>query len=819
MAFLKQQRMIGLALTALMAGTGLTGLRADEPAVSGTGVIGTRMVDLDGQIHQLGQGTRVRPVAIVLLDTGCPIARRYAPELNEFSQKCQEQGVEFYAMLSDPLLTRLEAVQFRDEFQLQYPVLWDSAGDLALRLQPTHFPECFVISQRDELMYRGRIDNRFAGIGKLRGQVTQFELRDAVAAVADGQVPDVRFGEPVGCLFEAWDSQPPEQVDFNRHIAPIVYANCTVCHRQGSVAPFALENFEQTRRRADMLAYTTSEKVMPPWSAEPGFGHFLQERFLSGRQIALFSRWAETGRAEGDADNQLPLPEFPTGDWELGQPDIELVMEEPYEVPATGDDIYRYFVVSNPFPEDVLVTAMDFQPGDPAVVHHMNSFVDLAGRARTLDAGDDEPGFSVFGTGSFMEYDGGGESGYALGGWVPGMGPYRIREGCAVYIPAGGEIVIEIHYHLSGKTTKDQSRLALYLSRTPVDNYLDGTVMGTQNIDIDPGDAEYERYFMMEVPTAIDLIDVLPHMHYLGRSARVTATLPDGREVPIVNVDNWDFRWQSIYTLREPLRLPAGSRIEAWFRFDNSADNPANPSETPGRVRWGWGTTDEMAEVWLTHVTVDADESSAVYAAAMKSWLRSGSPDSRQPLDVDATLRELRSRSPWTEEGEALLLSIIGATNSDSIVESLKTALNKRPNDGRLLVAQATILAALSEFAQDEQEILRLLTAADGALDRAIEVDEYDWDAWMTRAAIYADSQEPALEDEAVEIFQQLLDGQEQFPMEPHYYRGYAELAELQAERGKNQSARRALTRGLKAFPRHPQLSQLLKQLDETDVR
>lgn len=818
MSVLKREAVVGLTV-ALLVCAGFRAGRADDSVTAKTGVIGTRVVDLDGRIHRLGVDDRVRPVAIVLLDTGCPIARRYAPELNAFAEECQQQGVEFYAMLSDPLLTRADAVTFRDEFQLQYPVLWDSAGDLALRLKPTHFPECFVISEGDELLYRGRIDNRFAGIGKLRGRVTKFELKDAVAAAGRGQVPQVRFTKPTGCLFESWDTELPEQVDFNRHIAPIVYANCTVCHREGSVAPFTLENFEQTRRRADMMAFTVGEKVMPPWSAEPGFGHFLQERFLSDRQIGLLSAWAESGRAEGEADNRLPLPEFPTGDWELGEPDIELVMEEPYEVPATGDDIYRYFVISNPLEEDLLVSAMDFQPGDATVVHHMNSFVDLAGRARAMDAKDAEPGFSVFGTGSFMEYDGGGEAGYALGGWVPGMGAYRVQEGCAVYIPAGGEIVVEIHYHLSGKATTDQSRLALYLTQDPVDKYLDGTVMGTQSIDIEPGDAAYERYVMMEIPSAIDLIDVLPHMHYLGKSARVVATLPDGRQEPVVNVTDWDFRWQSIYTLREPLRLPAGSRLEAWFTFDNSADNPANPADQPGRVRWGWETGDEMAEIWLAYVPVNPEESAAVYAEAMKSWYRSGTPESRDPLDVSDTVDRLQRQSLWTEDGESLLFSIVTATNSDSIVRAVKSAVKQQPDSGRLLVAHAAILAGLSEVASDEAELVQLMTSADSLLDRAIEIDPYDWDAWMTRATVYAASEEKELEDEAIRIWNQMLDSQEQVSAESHCYRAYEELGRLHAERGNSRQAQRVVKRGLKYFPQHPELSALMAELTETALR
>ena len=204
MPLIKKRSAAPFAAVILLACAAVNSVAAGDVSSVHEEVIGTRVVDLDGRIHRPGMTDGLRPVAIVLLDSGCPIARRYAPELNALFRQCSDQGVEFYGMLSDPLLTREEAVKFRDEFRLEYPIIWDSAGDLAIRLKPSHFPECFVISPRDEIIYRGRIDNRFAAVGKLRGQVTEFELRDAIAAAAAGTVPEVRFAKPVGCLFESW---------------------------------------------------------------------------------------------------------------------------------------------------------------------------------------------------------------------------------------------------------------------------------------------------------------------------------------------------------------------------------------------------------------------------------------------------------------------------------------------------------------------------------------------------------------------------------------------------------------------------------------
>ncbi|MEM7455650.1 MAG: redoxin domain-containing protein [Planctomycetota bacterium] len=227
---------IALLLTIFLTGNVTATENAQDNATS---VIGTRVVDLDGRILCPGiNDGELKPVVIVLLDIGCPIARRYSPELNEYSQRADELGVELYGLLSDPVLSLSDAIEFRDSFELEFPVIWDSNGDLALRLAPTKFPECFVIAPSGEVVYRGRIDNRFEAPGKLRQNVTAHELRDAMTAVAEGRLPEVSYEPPVGCIFEGWTDSIPDEPDFNRHIAPIIYANCTSCHRDGEVAPF-----------------------------------------------------------------------------------------------------------------------------------------------------------------------------------------------------------------------------------------------------------------------------------------------------------------------------------------------------------------------------------------------------------------------------------------------------------------------------------------------------------------------------------------------------------------------------------------------------
>ena len=194
-------------------------------------------------------------------------------------------------------------------------------------------------------------------------------------------------------------------------------------------------------------------------------------------------------------------------------------------------------------------------------------------------------------------------------------------------LEAGGDFVLEIHYHLTGKATTDQSALALYFADEPVERYTQGLVIGTENIDIEPGNEDYWRHVYMEVPADMDVIDVSPHMHYIGKSVEVVATLPNGSEEALIRIDDWDFRWQGAYFYRQPVHLPAGSRIDAYFRFDNSAENPFNPSSPPIRVKEGWRTTDEMCLFYFTVVPEDEKDTDDIYRAMYASFTRSGAPE------------------------------------------------------------------------------------------------------------------------------------------------------------------------------------------------
>lgn len=591
------------------------------------GVLGTRVLSIDGQILRIGGASASQTSVVVFLDPACPIASRYAPELNEHFDQARRAGLDFHAVISDPLVTPREARAFRDQAELRYPIIHDATGGLAKALMPTVVPEAFVIDVDDRVVYRGRIDDRFVAIGRVRQHVTSHDLRDAIAAAATGKSITPSRTTPIGCVFEAWKDELPTAVTYTRHVQPILEANCVTCHRPGGAGPFSLDTFELAKRRARMIGVVTEDRRMPPWPADPHIQRFRDQRTLTERDIALLSAWAANGMPRGDEADALPRTHHPQG-WSLGEPDAVVMMEEPYELPATGPDQYRRFVIPSPFKNATTIVAFDFQPGDPQVVHHVNIFHDTTGQARRRDLADAGPGYDAFGNQDGIDNATAWEiDGTPVGGWAPGSPGYQLPDGIGMYLEAGGDIVVEIHYHLSGKATSDQSRIAFYTAKSPVQRYADGFVMGSFDVDIPAGESDYVRHIYMDVPADMQLIDLFPHMHFLGTEMWAEATTPTGEKIPLIRIRDWDFRWQAVYQFPNPVHIPRGSRIDAWFRYDNSAGNPDNPASPPVDVSWGWQSGDEMLEIWATTVYTNASDSAALNAAAFASFYRGADPD------------------------------------------------------------------------------------------------------------------------------------------------------------------------------------------------
>lgn len=596
-----------------------------------------RWLDLEGKLHVLGESPSVRAIAFVFLSTECPIARKYAPELNRiYRTVANDARVEFYGVLSDASITRKKGAEFAREYGVEFPVLFDASGELADVFQPTHVPEAFVLNGERKLVYRGRIDDVYREIGRRQLAATTHDLRDALAATVDGRPVATPRTTPVGCLFE----HPPLQkrlaaATFHRDVAPILYANCVECHRAGEVAPFPLTAYDEAAKRAHWLTEVVKKRQMPPWNAALGHGRFLDERVLTETQIALIDAWRENGAVEGKLDDAPPTPQFPDG-WRLGPPDMLVQVPHETVVPPDGPDVFQHYVIRFDADEDKTLIGFDFRPGNPAVVHHAVLLYDSFGAARAKDAKTPEPGYRTFGSVGVPVTG-------VVGMWIPGMTPRFLPDGIGMHLPKGTDLVLQLHLHPSGREETDQSQFALYFADRPRSKTISKVplVLGTLMLDVPAGESRHPVRSSVELSAPVTLLSTLPHMHFIGREMRVTATLPGGAVRDLIWIRNWNFYWQDNYVYREPVTLPAGTKIEIAGAFDNSEANPHNPSRPPKRVLFGNGSEDEMFFAVFQTVGESPSAEKEIERALLKQfqeeWLRpTVQPDARPHIIAQA---------------------------------------------------------------------------------------------------------------------------------------------------------------------------------------
>jgi Copper type II ascorbate-dependent monooxygenase, C-terminal domain len=366
---------------------------------------------------------------------------------------------------------------------------------------------------------------------------------------------------------------------YTKDVAPILQAKCQNCHRRHQVGPFALETYEQARKRAHDIAAVTDERSMPPWKPKAGVGPKLKhDQSLTHAEIAVLAAWADADAPRG---NPRDLP------------DVILEPAEGFALPATGPDIYRCFVLPTNLANDSYLEAVDYAAGERAAVHHLIAYVDDSGRARALDDADPGPGYSA--------PSGSGLDASELGFWTAGTEPHRMPAGVGIHLPAQADIVLQIHYHPSGKAGNDKTRVGLYFARKPVKQAMHWNNASSYDFRLPAGEKNIEVKASWFIPVDLDALAVSPHMHMLGHDMHMSVTLPSGRTQSLIEIADWDPSWQSAYYFQKPIPLPAGSIVKVVAHFDNSA-HARNPNQPPKLVKFGPNFDDEMCVGYIAVV-------------------------------------------------------------------------------------------------------------------------------------------------------------------------------------------------------------------------
>lgn len=524
-------------------------------------------------------------VAVVFVGAECPLVRLFAEELNELDAAYSDQDLALIAVDSNAHDSLEELAHFAQQTGMTCPVVKDTENRLADQLDAQRTPEVFLFDEQRMLRYRGRISNRHT-YGQTRTRQVTTYLRDAIDSLLAGQPPRIKYAETEGCIIgrvRRGSAADPE-VTYCNQIVRLLQEHCVTCHREGEIAPFALTEYEEVAGWAEMIGEVTRQRRMPPWHADPQYSKFSNDCRLSDVEIGLIEKWIADGAPLGDRADLPPSRTFVAG-WQIGTPDKVIAMsDQPVDVPATGVIPYQYFVVDPGFTEDKWIQAAECRPGNRAVVHHI--IVGIQGPDG--------------------RFHGGLESEWLVA-TAPGAPPMALPDGFAKRIPAGSKLVFQMHYTPNGTATTDLSHVGFrFADPATVRKEVATREIINTRFRIPPGAPNHEVRASHRVKQDLLVLSLFPHMHLRGKSFRYVAHWPDGSSEILLDVPRYDFNWQNGYQFVEPLRVPAGTRLECIAHYDNSEDNFSNPNPRK-TVSWGDQTFDEMMIGYFDAVLADQD--------------------------------------------------------------------------------------------------------------------------------------------------------------------------------------------------------------------
>ncbi|MCD6062090.1 MAG: Copper type ascorbate-dependent monooxygenase [Flavipsychrobacter sp.] len=378
-------------------------------------------------------------------------------------------------------------------------------------------------------------------------------------------------------------------------IAPIINNKCASCHRQGGIAPFSLIGYANASSQSG-IANAVQTKRMPPWPPDPTYTRLAHERLLSQKEIDKILAWANNGKPQGDPTLAPPNPVFnPNGDLP-GTPDLVTKIPH-FTSTAANNDVYQCFVVPHGQSADKFITAFEAIPGNRPIVHHVLVYADTTGVCDSLDNAWPGPGYESFG-------GVGTNNAILIGGWVPGTSPTVMPTGFGINLPKNAKIVIQIHYPQGSTGLVDSTEIHFFFSSTPVRNVRIDPILNHLGVytNMTPWPLQIpahqvKTFTQQSTVSALigdaSILGVAPHMHLIGRNISVFGVKGSDTQ-KFIRINNWDFHWQGFYQFRNILKMPAGTVLYSRAFYDNTTNNPFNPSNPPQVVNAGEATTDEM---------------------------------------------------------------------------------------------------------------------------------------------------------------------------------------------------------------------------------
>ena len=541
-----------------------------------------------GTVDFRGEARSSKGLIIAFTSTACPVSRQYGPTLIKLVEEARDQGIKVILVNPESTNSRASIEQFCEELPEQVPYIQEENLEIARAIGARSTTEAFLIDPELKIRYRGAIDDQF-GLGHALEAPRHLWLKDAVQQLLEEKPISVEVTDAPGCLL---DSNPNETIQettltYHDRIAEIVQKHCVRCHHEGGLGPFPLDHYGDLVDHMAMIEHVVERKQMPPWFAAPvtSWEHpgWADDRSMPEDDRKDLLNWLASEMPEGVPSKASEPPPYSETTWEIGEPDKIFALESPVEIPAQGKVPYIVRTIETGLDQDAWIQALEVRPTDREVVHHVLVLVLPPKRAKAKADPTETPGApqnTLFPPGLLMTY-------------VPGKGTLSLEEGYGKKLPKGCRIRFQIHYTPKGRTTSDQLQLGIkFAAQTPKYEVI-GYSITNQDIRIPPGVSDHLETVTQDIPTDIELLAAMPHMHFRGKSMTYELIATDGTRKTILNIPHYNFEWQLTYTLAKPIKITKGSKIHVSATYDNSAENEANPDPSQP-VTWGPNSEDEM---------------------------------------------------------------------------------------------------------------------------------------------------------------------------------------------------------------------------------
>lgn len=559
------------------------------------------LLDQNGVSHQLTYYSDKKAIVLIAHGIGCPILRQNIVQLTKLQEEFGPKGVAFFMINAVTHDQTEDIARDAKEFQITIPVLKDDTQLISKSLGLSRMSEVIVVDPREwKIVYRGAVDDRLNYESQKIKPAKEY-LRDVLEAVIGGKEIPSESAPVKGCLIGYSKDVKAQKVSYEKHIVPILTKSCVPCHSAGGIAPWSMDRYERVKGWGSMIREVVRIQRMPPWQADPQYGKFLNDISLTAQEKIKLVSWIENGAPRSGQIDPLVKSSsvIQHNEWILGPPDAVFAFDQERTIPATGVMPYQVVPADKPLEQDVWVRAVDLRPGNRKVVHHCDVAVAYPEPPEASDAAMKEKSWLKQ---SGMAVEGVGQ---IVAGYAPGYDSLLVMPAdTGLFLPKGSKLNFWMHYVPIGKEEKDRTQLGLYFYSGVPSMIYSVVQLSNKSLAIPPGEANYRISASYVFEKNAQIVSLTPHMHYRGHSMRITAYYPDGTSEILLSVPHYKFNWQRRYILKEPKKVPAGTKLVADGVFDNSVQNTDNPDPSQ-LVKYGSQSDDEMFSAFIAYTTVN----------------------------------------------------------------------------------------------------------------------------------------------------------------------------------------------------------------------